>query len=127
MIFGMCEWRTDQSTRSKLQQEEAGGNARSLLPRKYSSLETHGKPLRKSFKAEETRQGAEYLHLLHLLNLSVGIYCQTCIHKVTTQQTDYLFLPPAFSCTGFMVKQAAPGTGKPVKRTSLLKARLLGN
>lgn len=40
MTFGMYEWRTDQSTRPKLQQEEAGMNVTSLLPWKYSSLET---------------------------------------------------------------------------------------
>lgn len=72
----MCERRREQSTRSELSQEEAGVNARSLLPWKHSSLETHGNSLCRSFRAQKTRQETDCLPLLHLLNLSVGIYCQ---------------------------------------------------
>lgn len=58
MIFGMCVWKTDQSNRSELQQEEAGINVRSLLPWKHYSLETQGEAPQEELQSLENQAGS---------------------------------------------------------------------
>lgn len=99
---------------------------------KYFSFETHKKPseiISNLWKQDRELHTYVFcsswicLWVVSLPTLTIQWFCriyfQTWADWVATHETDSLFLPPAFSCTGRRVEQEPPGISRPAKRTRM--------